>query len=80
MNTIAELRAHLFKTLDMLNDKDKPMDIERAKVVGEVAQVIINSAKAEVEFMKVTGAKGTGFIPEQMPNGITGITRHKLEG
>ena len=40
------------------------MPIERAKAVCEVAQVIINSAKAENEFLKITGAKeGSGFIP-----------------
>ncbi|MBJ9964461.1 hypothetical protein [Burkholderia seminalis] len=83
MNTIAELRAHLFDTLQKLNDKENPMEIERAKAVSEVAQVIINSAKVEVEFMKASGGKGTGFIPEksdELPNGITGIHRHIMQG
>ncbi|WP_242540133.1 hypothetical protein [Trinickia mobilis] len=59
------------------------MEIERAKAVAEVAQVIINSAKVEVEHLKVTGGKGTGFIADtqpQLPNGITGITKHRLAG
>ncbi|PVX80031.1 hypothetical protein [Paraburkholderia unamae] len=81
MSTIAKLREQLFSTLESLNDKSNPMDIERAKVVAEVAQVIINSAKVEVEHMRVTGEKGTGFItPAQplCPPGITGVTQHRI--
>ncbi|SOE85642.1 hypothetical protein SAMN05446935_6115 [Burkholderia sp. YR290] len=63
MQTINDLRAHLFDTLKALNDKEKPLDIERAKVVADVGQVIINSAKVEVDFMRVAGGKGSGFIP-----------------
>lgn len=43
------------------------MEIDRAKAISEVAQAIINSAKVEVDFMKVSGAggKGSGFIPTE---------------
>lgn len=63
---IDDLRDRLFETLDQLNDKDHPMEIDRAKAVAEVAQVIINSAKVEVEFMRQRGdgRAATGFIPE----------------
>lgn len=65
---IGDLRDKLFETLDRLNDKAEPMDIDRAKAVAEVAQVIINSAKVEVEFMRQRGNdRGTGFIPEELP-------------
>ncbi|CAB3730387.1 hypothetical protein [Paraburkholderia rhynchosiae] len=82
MATIDELRTHLFATLEALNDKENPMDIERAKAVAEVAQVIINSAKVEVDHLKVTGGKGTGFIADNkdLPRGITGVTQHKIAG
>lgn len=63
-NKINDLRNHLFATLEALQDPEKPMDIERAKAVADVAQVVINSAKVEVDMLKVTGAaKGTNFIP-----------------
>jgi hypothetical protein len=62
-NDISDVRAALFKTLRDLSDKDKPMDIERAKAVNEVAQTIINSAKVEVDALRVLGGKGSGFIP-----------------
>ena len=66
-NKISDLRDHLFATLEDLRDKESPMDIERAKAISDVAQTIINSAKVEVEFMRMRGegAQGTGFIPEE---------------
>ena len=61
-NKIEDLRNHLFATIEALLDEDKLMDIDRAKAVADVAQVMINSAKVEVEFMKTTGGTGSGFI------------------
>lgn len=66
-NKIEDLRNHLFETLEALRDDDKPMDIDRAKTIATVAQVIVNSAKVENEFIKATGGTGSGFIPEQLP-------------
>ncbi|MEJ1487195.1 MAG: hypothetical protein RPU72_02375 [Candidatus Sedimenticola sp. (ex Thyasira tokunagai)] len=64
-NKIEDLRDHLFATLEALQDEDKPMDLDRAKAISDVAQTMINSAKVEVEYMKTTGAiKGSGFIPD----------------
>lgn len=63
-NKIEDLRNHLFVTIESLLDEDKPMDIGRTKAVVEVAQVMINSAKVEVQFIDaVGGLGGTGFIP-----------------
>jgi hypothetical protein len=63
-NTIDDLRSHLFETLAALKNKDAPMDLDRAQAVADVAKVIIESAKVEVSFLKVTGAtQSTGFLP-----------------
>ena len=43
------------------------MEIARAKAIANVAAAIVNSAKVENEFMKLTGGPGTGFIPEAAP-------------
>lgn len=65
-NKIEDLRNHLFATLEALQDEEKPMEIERAKAVADVAQVIVNSAKIEVDYLRATGREqGTGFIPEE---------------
>lgn len=66
-NKIEDLRNHLFETLEALKDPDKPMDLDRAKAVADVAQVIVNSAKVECEHLKIVGGKGSGFIPLPAP-------------
>lgn len=64
-NKIEHLRDHLFATIEALRDEDKPMDIDRARAVAEVAREIIASAKVEVDFMRITGVeKTTDFIPD----------------
>lgn len=54
-NRIEDLRDHCFDTIERLLDEDDPMDIERARAVADVAKVVVDSAKAEVAFMKVSG-------------------------
>lgn len=63
-NKIEDLRNHLFAVIEGLADPDNPMEIDRAIAIANVAQVLINSAKVEVEFMRVTDSvRGSGFIP-----------------
>lgn len=60
-NKMTDLRNHLFETLERLNDTSAGnelklgAEIDRAKAICEVAQTIINSAKAEIDYLKVTG-------------------------
>lgn len=77
-SNINDLRTHLFDALKGL--KDGTLDIEKAKAMSELAQVIVNSAKVEVEYAKATGSKGSGFLekPAELPPGITGTTIHKI--
>ena len=64
-NKIEDLRNHLFATLEALQDDETPMEIERAKTIAAVAQVIVNSAKIEVDFIKATKTENSsGFIAE----------------
>jgi len=62
-NDITAMRSVLFDTLRALGDKDKPMDIERAAAIKDVAQVIINSAKVEVDALKIIGGTGRRNLP-----------------
>jgi hypothetical protein len=69
-NKIDDLRNHLFATLEALRDEEKPMELDRARAIADVARVIVDSAKAEVQFLEATGrTSGTGFIttPELEP-------------
>jgi hypothetical protein len=61
-NKIEDLRNHLFATLEGLRDTEAPLEIERAKAIATVAQVIVNSAKVENDHIKLTGSNGSGFI------------------
>jgi hypothetical protein len=64
-NKIDDLRNHLFETLEALKDEEKPMDLARARAIADVSRVIVDSAKVEVDFLKVTGGiRSTGFLPE----------------
>lgn len=79
-NKMSDLRNHLFETLEALKDDEKPMDLDRAKRISEIAQTIINSAKVEVEFMEATGADLTGeFFDDQYRSGTSVPRTRQLE-
>lgn len=63
-NKMTDLRDHLFATLEALQDPDKPMEIERAKAIADVAKVLVDSAKVEVAFIVAMDGDvtTTGFI------------------
>lgn len=91
-NDITELRMHLFDTLRGL--KAGEVDIELAKAVNETAQTIINSAKVEVDHMRLTGSEKSSFIETEKTGALadkreisTGtlttvgaVTRHRMAG
>jgi hypothetical protein len=78
-NKISHLRDHLFAVIEALQDKDEPMDLERARTVAAVAQVIVNTATAETKYMQVTGSmQGTGFIPDALPEAPTPIALRSI--
>ena len=54
-NTLLDLRNHLFATLEALQDKEKPLEVDRARAIVSVAKTVIDSAKVEVSYLEVTG-------------------------
>jgi len=66
-NKMTDLRNHLFATLEALQDKEDPMEIDRAKAIADVAKVLVDSAKVEVAFIAATDgeARSTGFIESE---------------
>lgn len=93
-NDINGLRDVLFDTLRKL--KAGQMDVDKAKAINDTAQTIINTAKVEVEHMKIAGGTGSSFIPAQEPHRLPGkeatptatgvkvvsgnVTTHRLRG
>lgn len=81
---ITEARAHAFAALRDL--RAKKIDTDTARAVAALIGEITDTARVEVEFARVTGQQSTsGFLPTQeeepdLPPGITGIRRHRLEG
>ena len=50
-NKITDLRNHLFEIIEMLKDEEaNSMTIEKAKAIADISQVIINTAKLEIQF------------------------------
>ena len=76
-NDATELREHLFDTLKGL--KSKTIDIEQAKAMCEVSQNIINLAKVEVDYAKVTGADIKGGFLDAGVKTLPGHTVHRIK-
>jgi hypothetical protein len=86
---INQLREHLLATLADLRNRENPMEPDRARAVAQVASVLVDTAKVEVDYLKATGQDRAGFLEEPaqvttdsatagLPNGISSITRHRL--
>lgn len=84
---ISDLRETLFATLEAV--KSGQLDLDKARAVNEIAKTIVDTAKVEVDYLRTAGGGESSFIdaaigndnlPEGLPNGITAITRHRLQG
>ncbi len=80
--TIGDLRDAMFDTLQQL--KDGSITVEQARAVSEIGQVIINSAKVEVDYLRANDGGESAFLDavgnKNLPAGITGVHRHRLAG
>lgn len=59
-NKISDLRNHMFAALERLGNENLTSEqlkdeIERSKAVSEVGKVIVESAKTEIMYAKLTG-------------------------
>lgn len=59
---ITQVRQSLLDTLADLRNRDNPMDVDRARAIAQVASVLVDTAKAEVDYIKATGAEGSEFM------------------
>lgn len=62
------------------------MSIEQAKTISDLSQVIVNSAKVEVDYLRATDSGQSAFIgvtedaPRGLPPGITTSVVHRIKG
>lgn len=94
MNHISTVRQHLLDQMAALRTAATPeavrVELDRAKGISDLAQVAVNTAKVEVDYLVATDQTGAPFLeapaghiagPGETPaNGITSITRHRLNG
>jgi len=65
-NKISDLRDILFDQLGRLQEADgEQIDVEcnRSTHMVQIAETLIDSARAENEFLQITNGTGSGFIP-----------------
>lgn len=87
-----ELREHLMGTLASLRDREKPMEPERAKAVAQVASVLVDTARVEVDYIKATDQQESSFLggmrverigvaeEPSAHNPFPSVVRHRLQG
>ena len=77
--TIADLRTVLFATIAEV--KAGTMGLDKAKVISDLSQVMVNSARVEVDFIKATNGSKSNFLETQnsLPPGIVGVTQHRIK-
>lgn len=64
---ITQVRQSLLDTLADLRNRDNPMDVDRARAVAQVASVLVDTAKVEVEYIKAAGGKDHSEFLEAEP-------------
>lgn len=67
---ITQVRQCLLDTLADLRNRENPMDIERAKAVAQVAGVLIDTAKVENDYLKITGQDRSDFLETPADEGL----------
>ena len=89
---IDQVRQSLLDTLADLRNRENPMDIERAKAVATVASVLVDTAKVENEYLKITGQDHANFLEAPVDDALRitavaspfptagNVTRHRLQG
>ncbi|MFN4360498.1 MAG: hypothetical protein ACK4F4_07220 [Hylemonella sp.] len=65
---IEVMRQHLMDTLRDLRNREQPMDVDRARAVADVARVMVDSAKVEVDYIRATGADRSDFLEGKVTN------------
>lgn len=68
-NKITDLRDHLFAQLERLgddelmkNEESAKTEIDRAKAMTGISSVIVNSAKVEIDYLKLLAAHGKNGV------------------
>lgn len=59
---ITQVRQSLLDTLTDLRNRENPIDVDRARAVAQVASVLVDTARVEIDYIKATGADRSDFL------------------
>ena len=88
-HNIEGLRQRLFDAIDGV--RAGTLDIDKAKMISDLSQVIVNTAKVEADYLRACGGDSSRFLaPPSIEdtvegirpppnNGILGVRRHLLK-
>lgn len=77
---INTLREHLMETLASLRDRENPMEPDRARAVAQVASVLVDTARVEVDYIKATKQDVSNFIDGMKAPGTPQIEQQPQDG
>jgi hypothetical protein len=63
--TLDDLRERLFDAIDGV--KAGTLAVDKARAINDIGQAIINSAKVEVDYLRVSAEKKSRFIGASVP-------------
>ena len=67
---INTLRTELLNTLADLRNREQPMEPDRARAIAQVASVLVDTARVEVDYLKATGQDNSDFIDGMKAPGV----------
>lgn len=75
---LTTLREQLFATLAGV--KDGTIDLDRARAVNEIGKTLVDTARVEVDYLRVAGGESEflNTASESATPGIIGRTVHRL--
>ena len=80
--TMTDARALMMTALSRLCDRTNPMEPDRARAIAQVASVLVDTAKVEVDYLRATHQDCAEFLDArlraELPNGIKGVTVHRI--
>lgn len=80
--TINDLREMMFDAMEGL--KTGTITVEQAKALSGLGQVVISSAKVEVDYIRANNGGETPFLEsignDNLPSGVVGIRQHRIKG
>jgi hypothetical protein len=63
-NKISDLRNLMMETIERLMDPDDPMDAKKAVAISQLGNVIVNSAKTELQAARLFGNQNPSFFQD----------------